>query len=126
MKISKSHDYFARQHDPESIENPERFLGPNYLALLNFWQYLDTLDEQQWLNVTEKYHPILQRFGAHDNYYSKFVYSNHPFWNNVFDDILNSAVVRILVREAAYEIYIMDALFKDGKQLIYLPLFSDL
>jgi hypothetical protein len=126
MKISKSHDYFARQHEPESIENPEKFLGLNYLAVLNFWQYLDTLDEQQWLNVIEKYDPILPRFGAHDNYHSKFVYTNRPFWNNVFDVILDRASVRILVREAAYEIYIMDALFKDGKQLIYLPLFSDL
>jgi hypothetical protein len=123
MKISKSHDYFARQHEFESIENPERFLGSNYLALLNFWHYLDTLDKQQWRNVTKKYDPILPRFDAHINYHSKFVYTNRPFWNNVF---LDCADVRILVREAAYEIYIMDALFKDGKQLIYLPLFSDL
>lgn len=126
MKISKSHDYFARQHEFESIENPEKFLGLNYLALLNFWHYLDTLDEQQWLNVIEKYNPIFPQFNAHINYYSKFVYSNRPFWNEVFNDILDRASVRILVREAAYEIYIMDAIFKDGKQLIYLPLFSDL
>jgi hypothetical protein len=126
MKISKSHDYFARQHEFESIENPERFLGPNYLALLNFWQYLDTLDKQQWLNVIEKYNPIFPRFGAHDNYHSKFVYTNRPFWNNVFNDILDRADVRILVREAAYEIYIMDAILNDGKKLIYVPLFDNL
>ena len=126
MKISKSHEYFARRHELESIGNPEKFFGPNYLALLNFWQYLDTLDEQQWLNVTEKYYSIQPQFNAHYYYHRKFVYSNLPFWNNVFNDILDRSAVRIIVREAAYEIYIMDALFKDGKQLIHLPLFSDL
>jgi hypothetical protein len=44
IKISKTHKKFADHLDDQTaLEYPERFLGPNWKDVLNFWIYLDTL-----------------------------------------------------------------------------------
>jgi hypothetical protein len=47
MKISTTHKKFAdRLWDQPVLEYPERFLGPNWKNVLNFWIYLDTLSAE--------------------------------------------------------------------------------
>jgi hypothetical protein len=62
MKISKSHKYFAnRLHrlrqitNQEDLTHPERYLGSNWEAVINFWLYLDTLSEEQFEIVEGRY-----------------------------------------------------------------------
>ena len=48
MKISKAHQRFADQlYHQTALEYPERFLGPNWKDVLNFWIYLDTLSVEE-------------------------------------------------------------------------------
>jgi hypothetical protein len=48
MKISTTHQRFADLlNDQTALEYPERFLGPNWKDVLNFWLYLDTLSDEK-------------------------------------------------------------------------------
>ena len=54
MKISSSHQKFAdRLNNQTALEYPERFLGPNWKDVLNFWIYLDTLSREELDKVYE-------------------------------------------------------------------------
>ena len=56
MKISTAHQIFAdRLKDQTALECPERFLGPNWKDVLNFWIYLDTLSDEEHEIVTNRY-----------------------------------------------------------------------
>jgi hypothetical protein len=57
MKISKIHQNFVdRQlYYKRALENPEEYLGPNWMDVLNFWIYLDTLSFEQFETVRMLY-----------------------------------------------------------------------
>ena len=56
MKISTTHQKFADQLDDQTaLEYPERFLGPNWADVLNFWLYLDTLSDEDLEIVFNRY-----------------------------------------------------------------------
>jgi hypothetical protein len=126
MKISKCHQYFATQITRLAIETPEEILGFNYIALLNFWNYLDTLDREQWRRLVTRYNFVNKSTEVYGSYYSKSAYGIDHFWNNVFNSKLNSPCLRQAVQDTAYEIYIMDDILADGNQLVYVPLFDNL
>jgi hypothetical protein len=125
MKISKSHQEFTR-HAPDVIENPERTLGSNCVTLLNFWHYLDALDAQQWRMLGKKYVETPFDEYTYFNLRREFDFSENAFWNDVFDPIYSSYLVRLPVKWAAYEIYILDAIIAGGRKPIILPLFDNL
>jgi hypothetical protein len=50
MNYSKAHSRLAK-HFPDVLTEPERYLGPNYKTVLNFWSFMDTLNEDQWYKV---------------------------------------------------------------------------
>lgn len=125
MKISKSHQEFT-WHAPDVIENPERTLGSNCATLLNFWHYLDTLDAQQWRMLGQKYRKTPFDEYIYFNRRREFDFAEGAFWNDVFDPFYNSHTVRLPVKWAAYEIYILDAIIAGGRKPIILPLFDNL
>ena len=50
--ISKSHKLFSeRLQDPRVLSNPEKFLGPNYRAALNFWLFIQDLTKDQCMTI---------------------------------------------------------------------------
>ena len=56
MTYSKAHQNFANYLiKPEALTNPQDFLGPNYETVLNFWKWIDSLSEEQWKVVTDRY-----------------------------------------------------------------------
>ena len=64
MKISNTHKRFAnRLDDQTSLEYPERFLGPNWKNVLNFWLYLDTLSGEK-LNLIDILYISLDDLGT--------------------------------------------------------------
>jgi hypothetical protein len=48
MTYSKIHKRFSeRLNQPAALTNPEKYLGPNWEDVLNFWIYLDTLSAEE-------------------------------------------------------------------------------
>jgi hypothetical protein len=48
MKISISHQHFANWlKAQDALTNPEKYLGPKWKDVLNFWIYLDS-EESEW------------------------------------------------------------------------------
>jgi hypothetical protein len=59
MKISRSHRRFALcLEDQTALEYPERFLGPNWKDVLNFWIYLDELSVDELYIMYAHYHDL--------------------------------------------------------------------
>ena len=56
MNYSKAHQHLAQwSGTPDVYDNPEKYLGPNYESVLNFWWYLETLTKKQLLELEGKY-----------------------------------------------------------------------
>jgi hypothetical protein len=56
MTHSKIHKRFSeRLNQPDALTNPEKYLGPNWEDVLNFWIYLDTLSEQERVEMWRRY-----------------------------------------------------------------------
>jgi hypothetical protein len=56
MTYSKIHQSFSeRLEQPEALTNPEKYLGPNYQDVLNFWIYLDTLSNEEKGEMNDLY-----------------------------------------------------------------------
>jgi hypothetical protein len=126
--ISKCHQYFTCIA-PSCIDNPEEILGENYQSLLNFWIYLDTLDVEQWLVVSDRYVAlsndklgnVTDQYHNHNN-----TFNFDHFWTNVFDNILDDFPIRLSVRGAAFEVYNAQAFLEKGIKFTFLPLFENL
>ena len=100
MKISECHKAFEGY---SSFETPELSLGHNYLTLLNFWLYLDTLDTKQWRMVAARYAPFLgSNISEYESYRSKYTYNPDHFWNCAFNSKLDASGVRLSVEFASY------------------------
>ena len=49
MNYSKIHQKFSvTLKEPDSLANPEKYLGKNYKAVLGFWSKLDTFTDEKW------------------------------------------------------------------------------
>jgi hypothetical protein len=56
LAYSKTHQRFStRLQNPEALTNPEKYLGKNYSAVLEFWWTMDSLTETQWNEVARRY-----------------------------------------------------------------------
>jgi hypothetical protein len=56
MTYSKTHKRFSKRlNKPEALTNPEKYLGPNYQDVLNFWIYVETLSEQEKQEMLQRY-----------------------------------------------------------------------
>ena len=59
MKISTTHKEFADHLRAQTaLEYPERFLGPNWKDVLNFWIFIDTLNEDQWKSIKDAHYSL--------------------------------------------------------------------
>jgi len=62
LGISVAHSIFLRQINDgqpgapsDVLTKPEKYLGKNYSAVLNFWWTMDSLTEPQWEEVARRY-----------------------------------------------------------------------
>jgi hypothetical protein len=62
LEISITHSILLRRINDieegspqEVLSNPEKYLGPNWVKVLDFWVYLDILSEDQLKVVTQRY-----------------------------------------------------------------------
>jgi hypothetical protein len=59
MTYSKIHKRFSeRLEQPDALKNPEKYLGPNYQDVLNFWIYLDTLSVEEKEEMGQRYQAL--------------------------------------------------------------------
>jgi hypothetical protein len=56
MTYSKIHQAFSeRLEQPEALTNPEKYLGPNWKDVLNFWIYFEGLSKQDKEEMDDLY-----------------------------------------------------------------------
>jgi hypothetical protein len=56
MTYSKTHKRFSKRlNTSDVLINPEKYLGPNWEDVLNFWIYLDTLSDKEKEEMAQSY-----------------------------------------------------------------------
>jgi hypothetical protein len=123
MKISKIHQKFS-YYLPKALKSPEDYLGPNWEDVINFWLYLDTLNQGEINKI--------------DNLYCDLEYNTRNSAKNVAMNAAYDVVgeeVKYAVwqsvyyitfcdvfRRATYELIAQHKLLEQGKTLVFLPL----
>jgi hypothetical protein len=142
MSYSSIHQRFADNLcNDAALDIPQHFLGRNWETILNFWKRIDTLTEEQWEVVAERYEP----YHSCDQGKSLLVYnfstqilSSHNS-KNVWYASGTSVVCPYFMnpkRKKAYcgnatgyatlELICMHILFENGHKLLYVPMFDGL
>jgi hypothetical protein len=132
MKISTAHQRFSEYLEKsDALENPQDYLDVNYLTVLNFWLWIDTLSTEQWKEVARRYNaiPDAARSAARD---AAWVAAGSAARSAALDAAGSAARVAALyaARNAAgratVEIIGSHILIEKGTPLTFLPLFNDL
>ena len=56
INYTKTHQKFSDiLKEPDALVNPEKYLGKNYSAVLEFWARLDDLSKEQWEEFSRLY-----------------------------------------------------------------------
>jgi selenophosphate synthase len=56
MTYSKTHKRFSeRLNNLDVLTNPEKYLGPNWKDVLNFWIYVETLSDEEKNEMWQRY-----------------------------------------------------------------------
>jgi hypothetical protein len=140
MNYSKIHahvaEYDAIDRD-EIINAPENYFGPNYQTVLNFWWFVESLQEVHLSKVTELYDEEFQISGwegesrvldiAEQRIGRDFLnYTiGDSIWEEIPDldnDIRHSRHGAIFI--ATCELIAMDIIFERGGALVYVPMFD--
>jgi hypothetical protein len=91
MKISKIYQKFSEVlNKPDVLTDPEKYLGPNWKQVLNFWNYADELSDKTIVKII--------------NRYKNFTENNINFWDDVWTLLYKETenVVGIDSRNAAF------------------------
>jgi hypothetical protein len=112
MNYSKIHRLlsFWLDDNPEVFEHPEKFLGPNYKMVLDFWTKIDSLTKEQ----NEKFYQLCDRNCGYVIGYSDWCVARSAAWDlTLYDDIIDITT---------YELMAMPFLLKHGHELVFVPL----
>jgi hypothetical protein len=121
----------------EVLSNPEKYLGPNWEAVINFWLYLDTLTQEQWWVVRERNlclsaieHNIAGD-KVHDATSSKrrggTLKPRIKYAYDAADSAYYSVYyVNAITRWATLELISLDKLLEQGYQPVFFPMFLNL
>lgn len=137
MKYSKAHYNLARRLGKNGWNNldvfdiPEKYLGPNYASVLNFWWYLDSLTAEQLLELEDKY--MLEWARNNRRYHTLFSYAEANLGNLYPTSAVNAS--RANVREIigkfpnlpapiTLELMTMHTILDSGESLMFVPLVS--
>jgi hypothetical protein len=132
MNYSKAHQNLAqRAYTPDVYNNPEKYLGPNYASVLNFWWYLESLTVKQLLELENKYmlkySQYNYRYGALADYaegilgYSRrsnVTYASRSHVRDIIDQSPN------IPSPVTLELIAMHTILDRGEELIFIPMLS--
>jgi hypothetical protein len=130
MTYSESHQKFAEYlESPEALTNPQDFLGPNTETVLNFWKWMDSLNEDQWKIVTDRYSNLDVAARNAAGYAA-----GYAAWNAAGDAARDAArevsrdvagyAARNAARIATLELMGMHIILEQGKKLTFVPMFD--
>jgi hypothetical protein len=128
MEHSKTLEKFISEWHPlDCLLTPEKYFGPNYESVFNFWTYIDTLDEEQ-LRSVERSSRIISRSHKDTlvNIATKTVYNQYCVWDTASESYRNGITACFSLGYATLEIVCMHKLFDEHYRLFYLPLFGNL
>ena len=127
MTISNSHQRFAYWlGNPDAIEHPENYLGPNWETVINFWKWVDKLSEAQ-LKVA-----IDRCVEAYGNSYEEWITARDTARTSSKDVVgvkVSYAAWRgpsYAKRYATLELIAMHDILNQGKTLYFIPMFDNL
>jgi hypothetical protein len=132
MNYSNSHQHLASTPDTyNAYDYPEKYLGPNYASVLNFWWHLETLTKEQLLELEGKYKlkntQYNNRYNALLDYAELFLgwrkrsYAVHASRSHVRGIIGQFPNIPAPV---TLELMAMHTILDRGEDLIFVPLIS--
>ena len=136
MTYSKAQQKFAEYlENPEALTNPQDFLGPNTETVLNFWKWMDSLNEDQWKIVEDRYSNLdVVAWDAARNV--AWNAAGNAAWNAARDAAGNAAgyaawyaawdASRDAAGVATLELMGMHLILEQGKKLTFVPMFDGL
>lgn len=123
MIYSKSHIRLSEDENCNgALEDPEKFLGPNYETVLNFWSWNDTLSLEQ-MEESER------RFESLNLFYHVTKEIEAAARSVIGIDYENAAWYSLDFCAQAWateELIAMHDILSQGKELIFVPLFANL
>ena len=124
VNYSQFHRNFADNNQlADALENPEKYFGPNYATLLNFWWFLTTLTDAQ----EEKLFDERERVYSSDRLFdASGKASDHFYTGSLSCKVFLNRGNSITKAEASHEIIGMHILLDLNESLKILPLFSNL
>jgi hypothetical protein len=132
MNYSKVHQNLAqRAGTPDVYDNPEKYLGPNYASVLNFWWYLESLTSEQLLELEVKYSS--ERMRNNNIYHRLAVYVQRILSLRNFlavEDASRSHVRKIIGKfpnipaPVTLELIALQTILDKGEELIFVPMLS--
>ena len=129
MTISKTHQRFASGYKkPDAIEHPEKYLGPNWESVLNFWEQIDKLSDEQIEIVKDRFSD------AYNNSWVEWRTAFDTAWTSSNDvvgfkvsySIWGDATRYGAEAYATLELIGMHKLIEHGKQPYFIPMFDNL
>jgi hypothetical protein len=129
MKISEAHQNFASYlKNQKVLTHPEKYLGPNWEEVINFWLYLDTLNKKQLKIVEERYRALscTERCIARDKALvaagatTKYIYSAK---NSAYCSVSYGYCAAGF---ATYELIGLDKLLSQEHHPMFFPLFLNI
>ena len=112
---------------PDAIEHPEKYLGPNWETVINFWKWLDKLSYEQLDVAKDRYRE------AWDNSYGEWYAALHTAIDAskdvVGEEISNAAWFAAscdVTAHATHELIAMHKILDGGKTLYFIPMFDGL
>jgi hypothetical protein len=111
MNYSTNHRLlsFWLDNNPEVFEHPEKFLGPNYKMVLDFWTKIDSLTEKE---------EFYQRCDRKNDWYVM----GYDDWQKARSKAWDLAFYDDIIDIATYELMAMPFLLKHGHKLVFVPL----
>jgi len=124
VNYSQFHQNFANSNQlSDALENPEKYFGPNYATLLNFWWFLTTLTDAQEDELFDKRDRV---FSSRRLFEASGRASDHFYTGSLGSIVFLNCGDSIAKAEASHEIIGMHILFDWNESLKILPLFSNL
>lgn len=104
------------QSTDEFIQDPEKYIGPNWKAVINFWVFHDNLTEEQYKEVNRRY--VDGKF---------YIFSTDKIRTYCDRFISTKLSFRFNSEEyATREIIAFDELLNDGEEIKFLKIYEDL
>jgi hypothetical protein len=141
MKISKSHQNFVYTLQglhvipkQDVLDHTEKYLGPNWEAVINFWLYFDTLTEEQLEVVIERYYMLnVEELRIIENKVWSVLNAARDTTKHAYEAIgfaLHSVssfyCAKVAVAYATLELIGLEKLLDQGYQPVFFPMLLNL